>query len=162
MHSLVPKKGVSRSRNVWSGIWTSTVVKSTVQMWNVRSEQSGLYPTQEAKCWSVLTKRERMSYMLRADIQILLLRTLVSKTLRARLHEDENVPDCDRGGAHAMPIVCLCGMQTGSQGRANTQNKSWALFFFSYLKPLTKCISFSSWSPLAEPGRERKQTTSTK
>lgn len=65
-----------------------------------------------------------MSAMLRADVQTLSLRTLVSKTLRAR----SNVPDCNRGRAHATPIVCMCGTQTGSEDRANTRNKSQALF----------------------------------
>lgn len=55
-----------------------------------------------------------MSDMLRSDS--LVVHVGVKKTLRARSNEDENVPDCNRGRAHATPIVCMCGMQTGSEG----------------------------------------------
>lgn len=64
------------------------------------------------------------------------------KMLRASSNEDENVSNCNREHALATQFVCMCGMQTGSQDRANTRNKSQ--HFSRHLKSPTRFISFSS------------------
>lgn len=37
-------------------------------------------------------------------------------------------PTATEDAEHATPIVCKCGMQTGSEDSENTQNKSQVLF----------------------------------